>query len=77
MTRTEYLQEMVKRANGLIEDYTVEKDNELWEMSSSWNSNHSSDEEIAMCELWEDENGNETDEMTGFTIEDDRWFYKD
>lgn len=56
-----------------MENYSWEANSELWEMASSWNSEHDESEEIFMCEIWEEDgyDGN------GFMIEDDYWYFKD
>ena len=73
MTRSEYIQEMFKKANELVKNYTWGKNCELWDMAYVWNANHEESEEIFMCEIWEEDgyDGN------GFMIEDDCWFFEE
>ena len=73
MTRNSYIKEMFKKANDLVDNYTWEKNCELWDMAYDWNAKHLEDEEIFMCEIYK-EDGYEGD---GFMIEDDYWLFKD
>ena len=73
MKRAEYIQEMIVKANELVENYSYDKNRELWEMAYDWNANHDESEEIFMSELWK-EDGYDND---GFAIEDDCWYFKD
>lgn len=71
--RRKYLENMYKKANELVKNFTYEKNCELWDMAYSWNANHSEEEEIFMCEIWK-EDGYDGD---GFMIEDDYWYFED
>ncbi len=64
---------MVKKANKLHKNYTWQGWKEIWDMCSDWNSTHSREEEIFMCEHWNEE----TDLVDGFYIEDDYWIFND
>ena len=66
--RQKYINKMVELANDIVKNYTWEKWERLWSMSSDWNSKHSEKEEIAMCEHENDEGV-----VDGFYIEDDYW----
>lgn len=69
--RRNYIDKMIKKANELVKDYTWDKNKELWDMAFDWNANHTEEEEIFMCEIWEEDgyDGN------GFMIEDDYWYF--
>lgn len=71
--RRQYIITMMKKANELVENYTWEKNRELWDMAYDWNATHEESEEIFMCEIWEEDGyaGN------GFMIEDDYWLFED
>ena len=64
--RQRYINKMVELANDIVRDYTWEKWERLWSMSSDWNSTH--EDEIAMYE-----HENEDGVVDGFYIEDDYW----
>ena len=61
----------MKMADQLMVEYTLELNNKMWEMCYEWNSNHP-DEEIFMSETSDDE-----DNVNGFMIEDDVWYWKE
>lgn len=69
MTRNDMLRLMYKKANELQKNYTWQGWEELWSMSSDWNSTHDEREEIAMYE----HDNEETELVDGFYIEDDLW----
>lgn len=73
MTRDKYIEEMFRKANELIKDYTWEKNCELWDMAYEWNATHEESEEIFMSEIWEEDGY----EGNGFMIEDDVWFFEE
>ena len=77
MTRSETIKEMMTKANILIMNWTRDGENEIWNMAYDWNRDHDESEEIFMSEIYMDEDGNETEELTGFMIEDDYWLYQD
>lgn len=70
MTRAQTISKMIKMANELVKDYSWEKNNELWDMCYDWNSTHPEREEIFMCETSDDD-----DNVNGFMIEDDVWYW--
>lgn len=76
MTRQQVISEMIQKANNLIENWSRDGENEIWEMALDWNSEHPDETEIFMCEYSMDENGIETNRVTGFMIEDDYWLYE-
>lgn len=70
MTREKTISKMTKIANELVKNYTLEKNQALWNMCYDWNSAHSEREGIFMCETTDDD-----DNVNGFMIEDDVWYW--
>lgn len=76
MERNEIIAKMMKMANEITgknsDNWTWDAERAIWRMCFDWNSEHE-DEEIFMCECDHDEEGNPTESVCGFYIEDD-WF---
>ena len=71
--RDKMILKMMDKANKLARNYSWEGWEEIWSMCSDWNSTHSEEEEIFMCEHENEETG-----MTdGFFIEDDYWVFEE
>ena len=75
MTREETIKAMITKALAITgantDAWTREKEDEIWNMSSEWNSTHDGNEQIVVCEIYE-EDGYSGD---GFSIEDDVFYY--
>ena len=73
MSRTETIDEMIRMANTLMNNWTRDGENAIWNIAYDWNRVHDENEEIFMCEKHDDS----SDELIGFYIEDDYWLYED
>ena len=60
-------------ANTLMNNWTRDGENAIWNIAYDWNRDHDESEEIFMCEKYDDS----LDELIGFYIEDDYWLYED
>ena len=71
--RENVIKKMFDLANFISGDnwknWTRDRENHLWDMCSDWNREHE-DEEIFMCETSDDD-----DNVNGFMIEDDPFYY--
>ena len=69
--REKQIIKMMKMANKLVKNYSWELNQKLWDMCSDWNSTHDENDEIFMCETCDD-----NDNVNGFMIEDDVWYWQ-
>lgn len=76
MTKAQVIRKMYEKANMVMRNWTRDGENEIWDMALNWNRNHE-DDEIFMCEFSQDAEGNDTERVTGFMIEDDFWLYEE
>lgn len=71
MTKTQVIDQMVKKANALLKGWTRDGENEIWNMALDWNREHE-DDEIFMCEYQSEDSAT----VNGFMIEDDYWCFE-
>lgn len=69
MKRDRMIEKMCKMANELMKDYSWEKECKIWDLCYDWNSNHCD------CEIFMSEVSDDNDEVNGFAIEDDVWYF--
>ena len=72
MTKAETIKSMIVKANKLLKDgWTRDGENEIWNIASDWNSEHSEDE-IFMSDYQSEDSAT----VNGFMIEDDYWVFE-
>ena len=71
MTKQKVLEQMIKKANALLKNWTRDGENEIWNMALDWNREHE-DDEIFMCEYQSEDSAT----VNGFMIEDDYWIFE-
>lgn len=69
MTRDEMIRTLVNIANRLVKNYSWDLNSKMWDLCCDWNAEHD-DAEIFMSEVSDDD-----DNVIGFMIEDDTWYW--
>lgn len=81
MTRNEMINKLQKMAIAITGENsgkgTWDDHMAIWQLCLDWNKEHEEDEEIFMCECEHDADGNPTEYVSGFYIEDDYFIFEE